>query len=208
MVCSIASNQWFAQSAPSDFDSLLLGYGSDDRSKQVLVKPSQVVSSFFNVTTRLDDIAFVYAPNIGRDILSAPLKVAIGNLTSHGLNQSSKLTLVGWGSTKHAKDKVVPEQLQSTTMGYYDLELCRKQLIPKNNLHYRDVNISEQSNFCLLNHHSTACYVNLVLYCIEQSNRNIVFFYREIPAVLSIRWRTTILFFCTDSCLGEIAHAH
>lgn len=93
-----------------DFANILVGHGSLDRAKQSLVKVNHTYSSYFNLTTRLGDIALLRVANIGQNIFAdtSSLKVVIKDTTA--LGSEVKFLLPGYGSTNRSARRV-PSQV-------------------------------------------------------------------------------------------------
>jgi len=122
-----------------------------NRTNQLLIK-GVVITASFNRSTRLDDIALIHAPGIGAHLMGEQpqLSLAIEDLPKGVLDHSHTVTLVGWGTTKHMASKIldqVPDLLQTTPLGFYDLEQCRKRffLLLYNTGNTRKCHLSKQA---------------------------------------------------------------
>lgn len=168
--------------ASRDLDQVTLGIGSNDRDQQIQVKPKRIVTDWFNLTTRLDDVALIHVPNIGRQPLEK-MSISIANLTATNRSEPRDLELIvaGWGDTNYSKSGG-SHDLRATRMMLVDIGKCKANLLS----HYKHVQISAESSFCLSNSSSTVCYVSLLvcpIVSIVLSCSN-----REILAVLLSSW--------------------
>lgn len=145
----------FNEFEEEDFANVLVGHGSLDRTKQSLAKVNHIYSSYFNLTTRLGDIAFLHVPNIGQNVFAetSSLRMIIKNTTT--LNSSAKLLLPGFGSTNTSARREPSTTCQVATLLHVTpIEECRKKLLSHRNQHV----IIDNSNLCAASHNQTACY--------------------------------------------------